>query len=618
MNLRDVIAAGERRAVILSEEEFHAQQWEGVRAVAHRAATRGGRGDHGGGRLLAEAADPFAHQGARAAPEAIGRSWDRALAAYAEAAVGERPAGLAPAIDRGSRMTVRRPGAGSPAATGGADRRRLGSRAGGVPGMTVTLAVGGQLYQRWTAVKIIRGLKQVAAGFQISTPGEIDPPILPFAPCVLADDGEPIVTGYVDECRIEVSARATSTRITGRSKTGQLVDCMPQFPVTQFTGNAFDQIARAVAGLLGINVVIGPGVVIGGQFADATFEWNETAFLFLERLARQRGLLLTDDAAGNLVIATLGTTPAPAALVAGPGGNVFSAHGVLSGRRRFSTYTVRSQAGMFQTGGAAQNNVEGHGADPSVPLFRPWAGIAESALQQADAQKRADWEASHRLGAAVMGLLSVPEWRAGAAPGQLWQTNQLVSCTVPRLRPQGDDVDRRCRVPRGRQSGSAHRIDRGVAVRLQPRAVGECRSDLGWHPPGRTRRRGHALDWRQRRRQQREFGDMNMGAPAYPRSTPPSALDLWGDAVCEVLGVDDFEPEDIDRLTPPQSVAIGVRFRALAAEYGLPPAEIADPLGAAIREDLALIEEHNRLHPDEPFTDADIALLAPDLLGRRQ
>ncbi len=64
-------------------------------------------------------------------------------------------------------------------------------------------------------------------------------------------------------------------------------------------------------------------------------------------------------------------TPAPAALATGPGGNVFSAHGVLSGRRRFSTYTVRSQAGMFQTGGAVENNIEGHGADPSVPLFRP-------------------------------------------------------------------------------------------------------------------------------------------------------------------------------------------------------------------------------------------------------
>ncbi len=36
-----------------------------------------------------------------------------------------------------------------------------------------------------------------------------------------------------------------------------------------------------------------------------------------------------------------------------------------------------------------------------------------------------------------MGVLSVPEWRAGAAPGQLWQTNQLVSCTVPRLSLKG-------------------------------------------------------------------------------------------------------------------------------------------------------------------------------------
>ena len=120
MSLGDIVAAGERLAALAAEEDFRAQQWEGVREVAHRVAARGAHGDHGWGRLLAEAADPFAHQGARAARDATGKSWDRALASYAEAAAGERPAGLAPAIDRGSRMTVRRPGAGSPAATGGA------------------------------------------------------------------------------------------------------------------------------------------------------------------------------------------------------------------------------------------------------------------------------------------------------------------------------------------------------------------------------------------------------------------------------------------------------------------------------------------------------------------
>ena len=303
--------------------------------------------------------------------------------------------------------------------------------------MTVTLSVNGQIYQRWTAVRITRSLKRVAAGFEIDTPGEVDPPILPFAACVLADDGDPIVTGYVDEARIEIAARETRTRITGRSKTGQLVDCTPDFQVTQFSGSAFDAIARAVAKPFGINVVIGPGVNVGDPFADATFEWSETAYRYLERLARQRGLLLTDDPQGDLVVATVGTAPAPAPLATGPGGNVFAATGLLSGRQRFSQYTVRSQAGMFQTGAQVEPANEGTASDPGVPLYRPRGIIAESALLTADAQKRAEWEASHRLSASVVGKLSVPEWRAGAGAGQLWQTNQVAKCTVPRLDMQG-------------------------------------------------------------------------------------------------------------------------------------------------------------------------------------
>jgi hypothetical protein len=105
MSLGDIIAAGARRAALLAEEDFRAQQWEGVREVAHRVAARGAHGDHGWGRILAEAG-----------------------------AVGEQPTGSALAIDRGSRMTVRRPGEGSPAAVGGAlgagwDRALAGYRA---------------------------------------------------------------------------------------------------------------------------------------------------------------------------------------------------------------------------------------------------------------------------------------------------------------------------------------------------------------------------------------------------------------------------------------------------------------------------------------------------------
>lgn len=302
--------------------------------------------------------------------------------------------------------------------------------------MAVSLTINGNIYTRWTSVRVTRALKRAAASFEVETPGELDPPILPFATCMLAEAGEPIVTGYVDQCHIRIDSRETRTRIVGRSKTADLVDCMVPGATNQFSGAALDTIARSVAAPFGVGVVIGSGVAIGDPFVDATFERSEPVFRFLARLARQRGVLLSDDENGNLVLATLGTATATAPLATGPGGNVYSAEGKLAGNQRYSQYVMHSQQGLHQTGnGKVNTQIEGQASDPGVPRFRPWEGIAESSLGIEEAQTRAQWEMSHRLGGAIVATLSVPEWRAGggANGGQLWRVNQLVRCTVPRL-----------------------------------------------------------------------------------------------------------------------------------------------------------------------------------------
>ncbi len=299
----------------------------------------------------------------------------------------------------------------------------------------VTLHVNGNVYQTWTRVRISQGLKRGCSDFQFETPGEYFPSIQPFMPCIIKDDGDTVLTGYVDCVEPDVSARESRTVISGRSKILDLVDCMPAFATNQFNGYALDAIARTMAAAFGIDLVIGPNVDVGAAFPDATFERAEKAFAFIARLARQRGLLLVDDSLGDLVLATLGTDRAPASLVMGPGGNVFRAKGTLDGKERYSQYTIRSQCGIHATGGTVQNAVAAVAYDGAVPRYRPWAGIAESSALTSAAQDRANWEAAHRSGQAVKATLSVPGWRAA---GMLWQLNQIVACLVPRL---GLDTD---------------------------------------------------------------------------------------------------------------------------------------------------------------------------------
>lgn len=301
--------------------------------------------------------------------------------------------------------------------------------------MSVTLTCDGQVHSTWISVRVTRGLKRACSDFAIETPGEYIPTILPFMACVIKDDDDTLLTGYVDDVAVRVDARSSRTTITGRSKVLDLVDCMPEFTTNQFNGCALDAIARAVCAPFGIGVAIGDGVDVGAPFPDATFERSEKAFAYLERLARQRGILLTDDEFGNLVLATVGTQRAPSPLVMGQGGNVLRASGTLSGRPRYSKYTVHSQAGIAVTDTTVQNAVAGVAYDPGVPRYRPWSGIAESASLTGAAQLRATWEAAHRLGEGIKATLTTVEWRAN---GALWRCNQVVGCDVPRLALQTD------------------------------------------------------------------------------------------------------------------------------------------------------------------------------------
>ena len=97
----------------------------------------------------------------------------------------------------------------------------------------------------------------------------------------------------------------------------------------QFAGYKLDAIARAIASLFKIDVVVQTDV--GEPFPDATIERHETGFAFLDRLCRLRSVLATDDEQGRLVLTRAGNERAHDALLQGPGGNVQWASAVITG-----------------------------------------------------------------------------------------------------------------------------------------------------------------------------------------------------------------------------------------------------------------------------------------------
>jgi prophage tail gpP-like protein len=311
----------------------------------------------------------------------------------------------------------------------------------------ITLLVDGMIFSGWTEMTVSRALDRLKSVFTITvtdrwaTNGQIWQ-ITPFSPCVVKIGNDTILTGYVSAYEPDFDGHRHVVSIRGFSKTCDLVECTPDIPGGQYKGYTLEQIARAICQPFTINVEILTDAT--QVFPDATLQRGETAFTFLERLARLAGVLLTDNAMGNLVLASAGSARASGNLVQGQ--NILAARGKLDVEHQFSIYIVKGQKALGSTvsssgdAGASpapvQTAMRATASDTGVPRYRPKISIAEAQLDAAGMQRRANWERNYARGRAAMAEITVAGWRQ--PDGTLWQTNTLVPVTAPFLQVDQD------------------------------------------------------------------------------------------------------------------------------------------------------------------------------------
>lgn len=288
----------------------------------------------------------------------------------------------------------------------------------------VRLEIGNSLYGGWTSITIKRGLGQLAGTFDLAVterwPGQTTPrPIQPGAACRVLVGGAPVITGYVDDVSIEYSGAAHSVSVSGRDKTGDLVDCCP--PTAQIRAATYATIARALAAPYGIAVVDHAGA---GAVPGLAINPGDTVFEVLEQLARSVGVLLTTDGHGRLVILRAPSSSAPDAMraVLELGRNVMAGKATYSMRDRYSQITVLSQTAAGDTwSGPAAAQAKSVVYDAAVPRHRPLILIAEQEHQGINA--RAQWEANTRYGKGATATYTVYGWTTRAG---LWSPGMLV------------------------------------------------------------------------------------------------------------------------------------------------------------------------------------------------
>jgi prophage tail gpP-like protein len=315
------------------------------------------------------------------------------------------------------------------------------------PGV-VSLRVDGRTYRDWTDVSIAYGIETAARSFsftatQPGAPADASPvAFYPGDAFDLSVDGERVITGYIDAIAPSYSATDSAIGVSGRSKTGQIVDCSV-VGKKRFNDLRIEQIAAKLCAPYGVEVRtdLPPGDTTGEPVRRFVAEQGETVFEAIERAARLRSLLIFDDAEGRLVLrqGAPGSFPLAIGTELERGRNILNADASFDLSGVFNEYRIKSQtAGDDQDFGNAVTGIEALGIDGAAFGGKPRILVlsTDSGANRKRALARAQWEAAQRWGRSTSIEVRVRGWYD--TEDQLYQPGTLVRLVDPFLRVDSD------------------------------------------------------------------------------------------------------------------------------------------------------------------------------------
>jgi prophage tail gpP-like protein len=313
---------------------------------------------------------------------------------------------------------------------------KLLASAKGLPDDTVKLAVGGKFYEGWTGVTIKRSIKTLSGSYDLSVITKWDElmtpwDIVPGESAILLIGKEKLISGYVDETSPELTKEGRTVSVNGRDTSADLVDCSIDTPAS-FASISLKALAKRLCDPFGVGVTVDASAAADAVHPFPSWKVNhgESAFESLDRAAKQRGVLLMNDGNGNLVITRPSKLLTSTQLVQGQ--NILAIRAHYSMKERFSKYTVKSQNSGLEADGAVPGvdfSCKGTAVDQNVKRFRPLLIIAEGNATAEICRKRAQWEASVRVGKSTSVQVTVPGWRQ--VDGSLWAPNRLCRVNAP-------------------------------------------------------------------------------------------------------------------------------------------------------------------------------------------
>lgn len=294
----------------------------------------------------------------------------------------------------------------------------------------VELKVNGAKYEGWETVTVQKSIEAAAGGFMLSVHDTKETwPIQTNDKCELVLEGKTVITGYVDKVDIGVAGKTHSISVSGRDAAGDLVDCSVEYKSAEFTNQTLLQIATTICAPFGVKVAAKTS--IGAAFPKFAIQPGETVWQAMDRMARQRGVLIISDGKGGIEFIQPGGTDSGVSIVEGQ--NMLSGSASFDVQERYSRYVVKGQTvGTDDAFGSTAAQIAATATDPNVNRYRPLVVISEGNTDAGQAKTRAEFEASTRAARSGVFTIDVQGWQKNDE-GALWLPNELVTCKVPSL-----------------------------------------------------------------------------------------------------------------------------------------------------------------------------------------
>lgn len=295
--------------------------------------------------------------------------------------------------------------------------------------MTIEVRTPAEFLDRWTSLTMTRSIEDVAWSAELETYDRwspIDKPIavVEYDEITITLNDQLAFFGNVYTTTNSYDANSHTFSISARSRSAVIVDCST--PPKTWRGKTLEKIATEVLDPFGLAVIIEPSAAsaAAGSFARIASEDGERVFDFLTRLAKYRGVLLTTDPVGNVIITTAERRPLQGVTIERGKGRIIEASLRRDGSKRYSEYTTKAQIPAAGLDTTEPVTISARVTDAGVPLFRPITLMPDGHEKRSALLTRAKWERNTRIAQSLEVNYTIAGWEA--KKGQLWAPNDLV------------------------------------------------------------------------------------------------------------------------------------------------------------------------------------------------